>query len=155
MSRIVYVQLQKNNFQNEKSPPLTLKQIKQIKKFKLKEFHCKKLDNDKLENPNCLFCLKDIILNENTYLLRCGHLFHQDCINNWITKHSICPFCKFDIIGKSIHKSSIDIINERDNQEDSNVKKNLKKNENSVDFEIQNNNINILGENLDFMKLFN
>ena len=153
MSRIVYVQLQKNNFKNENSLPLNTKQIKQIKKFNLKEYHCKKLDDNKFEYPNCLFCLKDIVLNENTFLLRCGHLYHKDCIYNWVLKHSICPFCKFDIISKSNHKSSIDIVNERDNQEDYNVKKTLRKEkENNVEVK-KNSNINILGENKDFMEL--
>ena len=91
--------------------------------------------------------------NENTFLLRCGHLYHKDCIYNWVLKHSICPFCKFDIISKSNHKSSIDIVNERDNQEDYNVKKTLRKEkENNVEVK-KNSNINILGENKDFMEL--
>ena len=151
MSRIVYSQLCKNNFINEKSLPLNDTEIKQIKQFKLKEFHCKKVNNDIYENPNCLSCLKDIKLEDNSVLLRCGHLFHYNCFIEFISKHSICPFCKFDIINKTI---SIFSDNEKDNLFKIEVGKTLMKNNEKIDDVIKNHsNINIMGINKDFLEL--
>ena len=158
LTRIVYVQIQKKGFENETSPPLNTKQIRQIKKFNLEEFHCKKLENNKFEKPNCLYCLKDIEIGNPTYLLRCGHLYHKECITEWISKHSICPMCKFDIVSKSQHKSSIDKVNEKENKENSDVKKTLLKNEDNfeqIDVKKRNSNINIMGFSKDLFELIN
>ncbi|CAD8112940.1 unnamed protein product [Paramecium sonneborni] len=41
---------------------------------------------------NCAVCLEDVI--ENKSQLNCSHIFHQDCINNWLILHRNCPICK-------------------------------------------------------------
>ena len=159
MTRIVYSQLMKNSFLNEKSSPLNSKQIKLIKKFNLKEFYCKKINDDIYENPNCLFCLQDILLNNNTVLLRCGHLFHKNCFIQNISKHSICPFCKFEILNNysKINFNKIDVRNDKDNINDSNIELKLSKSKDNLINEVKKShlNINILGINRDFLELLN
>ena len=156
MTRIVYSQLMKNSFLNEKSSPLNSKQIKLIKKFNLKDFYCKKLNDGNFENPNCLFCLQDILLNQKTFLLRCGHLFHKNCFNQNISKHSICPFCKFDILSNH-YKNNIDLIKDKENINDSNNNLKLSKSKDNLINEVKKShlNINILGINRDFLELLN
>ena len=156
MTRIVYSQLMKNSFLNEKSSPLNSKQIKLIKKFNLKDFYCKKLNDGNFENPNCLFCLQDILLNQKTFLLRCGHLFHKECFIQNISKHSICPFCKFDILNNH-SKINIDIKNDKENINDTNNKLKLSKSKDNLINEVKKShlNINILGINRDFLELLN
>jgi hypothetical protein len=156
MTRIVYSQLMKNSFLNEKSSPLNSKQIKLIKKFNLKDFYCKKLNDGNFENPNCLFCLQDILLNQKTFLLRCGHLFHKNCFIQNISKHSICPFCKFDILNNH-SKINIDIKNDKENINDTNNKLKLSKSKDNLINEVKKShlNINILGINRDFLELLN
>ena len=156
MTRIVYSQLMKNSFLNEKSSPLNSKQIKLIKKFNLKDFYCKKLNDDNFENPNCLFCLQDILLNQKTFLLRCGHLFHKNCFIQNISKHSICPFCKFDILSNH-YKNNIDLIKDKENINGSNNNLKLSKSKDNLINEVKKShlNINILGINRDFLELLN
>ena len=156
MTRIVYSQLMKNSFLNEKSSPLNSKQIKLIKKFNLKDFYCKKLNDGNFENPNCLFCLQDILLNQKTFLLRCGHLFHKNCFIQNISKHSICPFCKFDILSNH-YKNNIDLIKDKENINDSNNNLKLSKSKDNLINEVKKShlNINILGINRDFLELLN
>ena len=138
MTRIVYSQLMKNSFLNEKSSPLNSKQIKLIKKFNLK------------------FCLQDILLNQKTFLLRCGHLFHKNCFIQNISKHSICPFCKFDILSNH-YKNNIDLIKDKENINDSNNNLKLSKSKDNLINEVKKShlNINILGINRDFLELLN
>ena len=156
MTRIVYSQLMKNSFLNEKSSPLNSKQIKLIKKFNLKDFYCKKLNDANFENPNCLFCLQDTLLDQKTFLLRCGHLFHKNCFIQNISKHSICPFCKFDILSNH-YKNNIDLIKDKENINDSNNNLKLSKSKDNLINEVKKShlNINILGINRDFLELLN
>ena len=46
-------------------------------------------DND----INCIICYCN---DNNDYLkkLKCGHLFHNNCINEWIKIKRECPICK-------------------------------------------------------------
>ncbi|CAD8128512.1 unnamed protein product [Paramecium sonneborni] len=41
---------------------------------------------------NCTICLEDIIQNQTQ--LNCSHVFHEDCIQNWLTQNQKCPICK-------------------------------------------------------------
>jgi hypothetical protein len=43
----------------------------------------------------CSICLLDFKLNDNISLLnKCGHKFHSECLNIWISQKNVCPFCK-------------------------------------------------------------
>lgn len=171
LGRMVFIQMQVNNNSKNKSiPSLSPKEIRQIQKFSMSVDYCKIINNDKndYELPNCMFCLKDILLETNCFLLRCGHLLHEKCFLDWVKEHKICPVCKFPIIKKGIvRKSSLDImiddtIKEESkiekgvllaNKDEENYKNDLEKSlkdENTIDIvkmiDNKNNNINIIGE---------
>ena len=41
---------------------------------------------------DCSICLES---EDSTSLTRCGHIFHKDCINEWIDSfHWRCPLCR-------------------------------------------------------------
>ena len=47
------------------------------------------------EIHNCSICLNDIKANSSV-VTPCGHLFHQDCLSEWLytaNKHT-CPICR-------------------------------------------------------------
>jgi hypothetical protein len=46
----------------------------------------------------CTICIYDFEHNEKIKQLPCGHLFHPDCIDNWLGNYSYkCPTCKKEI----------------------------------------------------------
>tara|TARA_B100001093_G_scaffold229731_1_gene220270 strand:- start:115 stop:810 length:696 start_codon:yes stop_codon:yes gene_type:complete len=47
----------------------------------------------------CAIC--DEIYKENDIcrkILKCGHIFHQGCIDTWFSEHSVCPICNQNIV---------------------------------------------------------
>ena len=49
------------------------------------------------ENKKCLICLDEYVNNDNVIYLPCFHIFHKNCIIQWIKKHANCPLCKINI----------------------------------------------------------
>lgn len=50
------------------------------------------LSNCKLNDPDdCPICMEK--LNYKTHL-QCGHCFHDDCIDTWLSSHNTCPLCR-------------------------------------------------------------
>lgn len=41
---------------------------------------------------NCSICLEDI--EENKIILDCGHIYHKECITNWLKVSYNCPYCR-------------------------------------------------------------
>jgi hypothetical protein len=50
-----------------------------------------KLDNEKKQ---CAICLEDYVNGDKSIALPCIHIFHDNCIKNWLKSHNICPTCK-------------------------------------------------------------
>ncbi|CAD8089377.1 unnamed protein product [Paramecium sonneborni] len=47
-------------------------------------------------NDCCTICLEDSG-NPVEIQLECGHVFHQECISEWLSREKHCPVCKRDI----------------------------------------------------------
>jgi len=62
-----------------------------ISKFKSKEYKGK---NDKHQ---CTVCLENIKKGENITKLDCEHIFHTDCINEWVSRDNTCPCCRVSL----------------------------------------------------------
>ena len=57
-----------------------------------------KYDKNKYsENYQCIICMEEFENNENVKLLPCEHIFHKNCIKQWLLKQKTCPFCKAEI----------------------------------------------------------
>ncbi|CDW90611.1 UNKNOWN [Stylonychia lemnae] len=64
----------------------------------------------------CVICLEDFTTehNEIRKIKRCGHIFHDKCIKNWLRTHLKefrCPLCKTDII-------EVNFIKKQDSKQD-------------------------------------
>lgn len=50
------------------------------------------------QKPNCLICLEDLEdANKKILALKCAHVFHNECINEWVQQKPTCPACRADI----------------------------------------------------------
>lgn len=47
-------------------------------------------------DDTCAVCLDDMADGDKTRKLRCGHDFHADCIQAWVTKANRCPVCSIE-----------------------------------------------------------
>ena len=58
-------------------------------------------ESDKKLAESCPICLKEFDPESNqqvTELARCKHIFHRDCISEWINKsNTTCPNCRAEI----------------------------------------------------------
>lgn len=49
----------------------------------------------KEKNDYCPVCREEYHDNDNVRTLCCGHVFHSECVDNWLTNHSHkCPCCR-------------------------------------------------------------
>lgn len=52
-----------------------------------------------LEDTQCVVCLGDYQMNEKLHRLPvCGHAFHLDCIDQWLSKNTTCPLCRTSLL---------------------------------------------------------
>ena len=58
------------------------------------------------EKRNCVICLEDFKSGEKATLLPCVHLFHKNCIKNWLKSKNSCPICKFELTRENINKQN-------------------------------------------------
>lgn len=43
----------------------------------------------------CLVCLDDFIPKQSVRVLKCAHVFHQECVDRWLCEtHNSCPVCR-------------------------------------------------------------
>jgi len=47
-------------------------------------------------SSTCVICLEEINTeeNRNNKVLECGHMYHNDCIQDWLRTDSSCPLCR-------------------------------------------------------------
>jgi len=77
--------------------PITDKEIKSMRKNKIREIKCKKVKET--IDIECPICLDEIKLGEFQKTLVCTHCFHKKCIDRWFKKdNDLCPMCRTKII---------------------------------------------------------
>ncbi len=56
------------------------------------------VDDDEEEEENlCTICMVDIEDGNRVGVLSCGHLFHADCLKEWIKRRNACPLCQTQV----------------------------------------------------------
>jgi len=66
--------------------------INNIPSFSFKKFNLNNKNQN--ENNNCIVCMCEIEENEECKRLKCGHIFHSNCIDNWLKRTLECPMCR-------------------------------------------------------------
>ena len=62
-------------------------------KTKIISNYNKKYYNEKM----CNICLENFKLQDKIIILKCKHVFHYDCIHDWLNKEkTTCPICRLD-----------------------------------------------------------
>lgn len=52
----------------------------------------------KYEDKSCIICLEHYKIKDKIKILSCDHIFHENCIYQWLCKEKIsCPICRKDI----------------------------------------------------------
>ena len=56
--------------------------------------------NDEKMKEGCVICLEDFAENDGKAIaeLKCGHIFHEECLKEWVQKNDICPMCRSPIL---------------------------------------------------------
>ena len=58
------------------------------------------------EKKNCIICLEDFKNGDKAIILPCIHIFHTECIKNWLKTQDTCPICKFKLTGENINSAN-------------------------------------------------
>ncbi|CAL0305389.1 unnamed protein product [Lupinus luteus] len=62
----------------------------------------KKVNLEKVMNPkSCSICLEELSGKDEVLVMPCNHMYHQECITNWLQRCDTCPLCRY-----SMNKSS-------------------------------------------------
>ncbi|XP_072020687.1 LOW QUALITY PROTEIN: uncharacterized protein [Amphiura filiformis] len=56
-----------------------------------------KVEEDEDLDEKCTICLCNFEDEEDVRRLPCMHLFHQDCVDRWLSTNKRCPICRVDI----------------------------------------------------------
>lgn len=72
------------------------KLIKKIKSYTRYIKICKELERipDVRDEGDCPICTDEMELSKK---LKCGHVFHLECLKQWCERQSFCPICKVDL----------------------------------------------------------
>ncbi|XP_022218428.1 E3 ubiquitin-protein ligase TRAIP [Drosophila obscura] len=45
-------------------------------------------------NLNCVICAELFAQSDEVYVTMCGHMFHHNCLNQWLDRSKTCPQCR-------------------------------------------------------------
>uniref|UniRef100_A0A1B0GPE1 RING-type E3 ubiquitin transferase n=3 Tax=Phlebotomus papatasi TaxID=29031 RepID=A0A1B0GPE1_PHLPP len=54
-------------------------------------------DGDEDNTEKCTICLSQFENDNDVRRLPCMHLFHMDCVDQWLVTNKHCPICRVDI----------------------------------------------------------
>jgi len=65
---------------------------------KLEKIQIKNSNLNDFLNSQCNICMEEYKIDEFVIKLKCKHLFHKECIKDWLCKEKIsCPVCRMDV----------------------------------------------------------
>ncbi len=52
------------------------------------------VDEDEDESYDCTICLASVDDGDKVGILPCSHIFHAECLAQWIQRRNVCPLCQ-------------------------------------------------------------
>lgn len=59
-------------------------------------------DNEHKPKGDCTICLAEFSVKEKVTSLPCLHIFHNQCIKEWLKEHNVCPVCKLALNSENL-----------------------------------------------------
>ncbi|KAJ4711712.1 RING/U-box superfamily protein [Melia azedarach] len=53
--------------------------------------------SDSVSQESCAICKDEFSVHSEAKELPCKHLYHSECILTWVSNHSSCPLCRFQL----------------------------------------------------------
>lgn len=53
------------------------------------------VDVEQFDTSSCSVCLGDFHLADSLLQLTCKHVYHRECLLQWLQTHFHCPYCRF------------------------------------------------------------
>jgi len=104
MSRLSYESLQNLDHNNVNINSNRTKFDPSLLGNRVKSIRFKKDSMGIIKNDECCICLNGFNETDNGLkILKCGHLYHGKCINEWLKRDMRCPTCRFDVASQE-HK---------------------------------------------------
>jgi hypothetical protein len=50
-----------------------------------------------IEKLECSICLVAFEFGKYYVTLKCGHIFHEECVKQWVEEHRSCPVCRENV----------------------------------------------------------
>lgn len=73
-----------------------------------------------IRDAQCSVCLADYQAEDKLQQIpACGHAFHMDCIDHWLTTHTTCPLCRLSLLAPAKASSELSDIQQETIQESS------------------------------------
>ena len=47
----------------------------------------------KIFGYECLICLDEFNHGQRVTMIKCGHIYHKNCLDTWFLKKQTCPLC--------------------------------------------------------------
>ncbi|KAK8569653.1 hypothetical protein V6N13_046702 [Hibiscus sabdariffa] len=57
----------------------------------------RKLDDDSSSVKGCIVCLDEFSDGDEVTLMLCGHVYHYNCIVEWLETSHLCPLCRYQM----------------------------------------------------------
>ena len=89
-----------NRTQNTQQVPVAPKNTPPASNWQLNNLPMVKITVDDLQeqsNKECMVCLMEHEVGKYACKLPCSHLFHRECLLDWLHKHSNCPICRYEL----------------------------------------------------------
>ena len=55
-------------------------------------------EGEEEEADKCTICLSEFEVDEDVRRLPCMHLFHVECVDQWLSQNKRCPICRLVVV---------------------------------------------------------